>query len=153
MSDWLTEFENETENKFSLSVISTAFENLEPTTAGKAFARGFVQESLEETFSIPEYTNLISENDDIYIANLGEVENNIEELESIRAEVLEIVTTARNRHIATKRALGITVNMTCLNEAYDISNAPIVGYPREESDATPALNALENAQRSFYNNL
>lgn len=153
MSDWLTEFENETENKFSLSVISTAFENLEPTTAGKAFARGFVQESLEETFSIPEYTNLISENDDIYIANLGEVENNIEELESIRAEVLEIVTTARNRHIATKRALGITVNMTCLNEAYDISNTPIVGYPQEESDATSALNALENAQRSFYNNL
>lgn len=152
-SEWLTTFEERTDQLFLTDSLSTAYENTEQTVSGKTFARGFVKDALLETATIPEYVEAISENDTIYIENINETESNIEELESIRAEVLEIVTTARNRHIAAKRALGITVNMSCLNEAYDISNSPINGYPREESDATVLLNSLENAQTNFYNNL
>jgi hypothetical protein len=152
-AEWLTSFETNMDDAFGLQALSTAFENLESTIAGKTFARGFVKDALLETATLPDYVEAISENDTIYTENIAELENNIPELEDIRAEVLSIITTARNRHIAAKQAQGITVNMACLNEAYDISNSVINGKTREESDPTALLNAMESAQTSFYNNL
>ncbi len=152
-AEWLTSFETNMNETFGLQALSLAFENLEQTNSGKAFARGFVKDALTETATLPEYVEAISENDTVYIENIAELEDNIPELEEIRAEVLSIITAARNRHIVAKQAQGITVNIACLNEAYDISNNVINGKIREEPDPTALLNAMDSAQTSFYNNL
>lgn len=152
-SNWLSVFETSINTSFSEAGLSTSYAALETTTSGQAFARGFVSDAFNETSQLPQYLQAVIETDSQYESATTDTRSAITELESIRAEVLDIVTTARNRHIATKRAQGITVNMACLNEAYDISNTPITAPAREESDATVQLNDLEAAQTSFYNNL
>ncbi|MCC7436719.1 hypothetical protein IT402_02510 [Candidatus Nomurabacteria bacterium] len=152
-SGWLQSFQNSISSSFSSLSLASSFSSLETTASGQQFARGFVSDAINETSLIPQYLQSVVETDNQYESALNQTRSTITELESIRAEVLDIVTTARTRHIANKRAQGITVNMTCLNEAYDISNAPISGSPRQESDATTLLNDLEAAQNSFYNNL
>lgn len=151
--DWFVSYKATVGATFSETALSSAFANIETTTSGQAFARGFVSDAITETTLLPNYLQAVIETDSQYETAIPETRTAITELEAIRAEVLSIVTTARTRHIAAKRAQGITVNLTCLNEAYDISNAPITAPAREEPDATAELNALEAAQTSFYNNL
>lgn len=153
LRDWFSSYKTTIGATFSQSALSNAFANTESTSAGQLFARGFVTDAITETSLLPNYISSIIETDSQYGTAIPETRTAITELELIRAEVLNIVTTARTRHIATKQAQGITVNMSCLNEAYDISNAPIVAPAREEADATAELDALEAAQTSFYNNL
>ncbi|MBP6858184.1 MAG: hypothetical protein KBC11_03305 [Candidatus Pacebacteria bacterium] len=152
-SNWLSSYSTNYDTTFSKASLTNAFTSTESTTSGKLFAQGFVSEAFNETSLIPQYIQSIVGVDGQYESALNQTNITISELESIRAEVLDIVTTARARHIANKRAQGITVNLTCLNEVYDISNAPISGTPKEESDATVLLDALNAAQTSFYNNL
>ncbi len=152
-SNWLSVFENTITTTFSENALSAAYAGLETTTAAQTFARGFVSDSFAETSQLPQYLQAVVETDSQYASATSDTRSAITELESIRAEVLDIVTAARTRHIATKQSQGIAVNMACLNEAYDISNSPITAPAREEADATAELNALESAQASFYTNL
>lgn len=153
LSGWLQDFENNINTNFSQTNLSDAFASTENTVSGQQFARGFVVDAVNETALLPNYLESVIQTDSQYESAIAQTQSAINELESIRAEVLDIVTTARNRHIATKKAQGITVNISCLNEAYDISNAPITGQARVESDATVELNALGGAKNYFYNNL
>lgn len=153
LRNWFSSYKTTVGATFSQSALSDAFANTESTSAGQLFARGFVTDAITETSLLPNYISSIIETDSQYEVAIPETRTAITELELIRAEVLSIVTTARTRHISTKQAQGITVNMSCLNEAYDISNAPITAPAREEADATAELDTLEAAQTSFYNNL
>ena len=79
------------------------------------------------------------------------IAENINELESIHRQILFIVRGARERHIAEQRALGVAVNLACLDIQYSVSDPIIVGRVRRESD-TPSTNVqtLRAAEAAFF---
>lgn len=152
-STWKDDLITTINNQFDLNTISAAFAQTQQTSAQQAFARGFVRDASTQLRLLPGYIESTVNTDDQYQQALDTTEVNIDQLEAIRSEVLDIVKTARARHIAAKRTQGITVNTTCLDQNYDISNNPIVGTSRSESDADALLDTMEAAQTTFYNNL
>ncbi len=151
--NWFSNYKTTVTASFSEQALSSAFKSTETTATGQAYAEGFVADALNETSQLPEYLQSVVTTDGEYGDAITDTRSTITELESIRSEVLDIVTTARARYIAARQAQGNPVNMSCLNQAYDMSTNPIVGEPRQEEDATAELDALQSAQTSFYNSL
>lgn len=138
---------------FSTQELSTAFSATGQTPVAQAFARGFVRDATAQVRLLPDYIQSTVSVDGEYQAALDQTTVAIDELESIRSEVLDIVTTARNRYIAQKRSQGVTINTACLDQNYDITNRAIEGNPRGEEEATDLLDAVEAARTEFYSTL
>jgi hypothetical protein len=136
---------------FSREKIIAFFENTQTTQQDRDTTRGAIQSALLETRKLPEYSKNMKE----LIANYDYVDEtiteNINELESIHRQILFIVRGARERHIAEQRALGVAVNLACLDIQYSVSDPIIVGRVRRESD-TPSTNVqtLRAAEAAFF---
>lgn len=139
---------------YDMEEISDAFENIAPTPEEKIYAKGFARSAFRESAKIIGYNQSIAEYRVDYQNDIIDTEDAIAELESIYAEVNQIVGDAKARHIAAQSRADTPVNMSCINSAYGIDTSPIVGNARLESD-TPDPMVIQSLQARdyFYNNL
>ncbi len=153
LEGYVEDFVTAMNQNYNTDVISAAFESTQTTDAAKAFARGYVKDAYNQSRLLPDYVTSTISTDNEYQDAIDATEIVIPQLEEIRNEVFAIVTTARTRYIAEKRAQGITINTTCLDQNYDIRNTAVVGAPRVETDANDLLDAVEQARVEFYNGI
>lgn len=136
---------------FTVDKITALFTAVDPNTS---FATGAIEDSLAETSQIINYNTSISSLSEQYDEIISNKEDQLAELESIRKEANAIVKKAKARYIASQAAAGTPVNLSCINRAYVIDESPIVGFPRQESDAeNPMVEKMLEANDYFYANL
>ncbi|MEK7228024.1 MAG: hypothetical protein AAB681_01555 [Patescibacteria group bacterium] len=118
------------------------------------YATGAIGESISEISNLMSYNSEISSLDIQYSEIISDKEDQLAELETIREEANEIVRVAKARYIASQAAAGTPVNLSCINRAYIIDTSPIVGRPRQESDAeNPMVQQMLDANDYFYTTL
>lgn len=136
---------------FSRNRITTFFESLQSTQQERDSVRGSIQSALLETSRLPEYSKNMNNLLSTYEQTDEIITENIQELESIHRTILGIVTNARARHIAEQRALGVTVNLECLDIQYSTNDPIIVGRVRRKEDAiSPRVQLFRDAQSAFF---
>jgi hypothetical protein len=140
--------------------VQTAFQTAAANDPDPTYVNGFLQQAYTETDSLTGYNEAATEIEQQYSQDISNTQNDIQQLEQIRQQVDDIVATAKARYIAQRAAEGDPVNMTCINDAYEVDTSAIVGTPREEPDDSNPLHAEEdsmeqhsiNSSSYFYNN-
>jgi hypothetical protein len=151
IQDFSVDYLNIFRKVFSRKKIIANFENTQTTQQKKDIVRGSIQSALLETRRLPEYSKNTKTLLLMYEQSAETTRENIAELESIHREILDIVENARNRHIAQQKALGVTVNLECLDIQYDVSNPLITGRIRREQDGVSEnIKTLREAEASFF---
>jgi hypothetical protein len=136
---------------FTKEKIISFFENAQTTQQDRDMARGTIQSILLETRKLPEYGKNMKTALATYDQTAEIVDENIIELESIHRQILGIVKIARERHIAEQRALGVTVNLECLDIQYSTRDPIIAGRIRRESDTpSTSVQTLRDAEKAFF---
>lgn len=147
---WYDEYEKEMDARYSFEAVQTAFINTKTGIVEKTFAKNYIKDIYKQLSSLYGYSQSAEELSAEYNDMSDETQVNIIKLEAIRAEALDIVKVARARHIAEKKAQGITVNTACLDLNYDIKNTPILVQPRVEPDADTEIGLLRKYNSEFY---
>lgn len=150
---WYDEYRAEMERRYNEIALQNAFIQAREGIESAAFVRTYVKNIYKQISGLYGYAQATTVLDAEYNNITDETTVAIERLEKIRARQLAIVTAARARHIAEKRAQGITVNLSCLNQNYDITNTPIVGKVRQEPDADTEKALLQKYSDEFYANV
>ncbi len=152
-TSWLQQYMDFINTTFTKERILSAFAAT-GAAADQGYIRGMMTDAMREAQNLNSYSSSIIDIQDEYSQAKRQTEMNIAELEDIKREVIQIVTTARNRHIAQMAAAGTPVNMACLNTAYDVTDTPLVGQARREMDAQDQIvNYSAAAGTVFYSNL
>jgi hypothetical protein len=147
---WFLNFGQQISAIYNQDNLIAAYSAATPNPKGAAYAKGFVKDSYAETGNILAYNASIDASLLDYEDREADLEAAITELESIKNEVITIVSAARARHISAMAAAGTPVNMSCLNEAYDVLNPAIVGTPRQESDLPDPLVQESAAAKTYF---
>lgn len=154
MQQSFNELSAEYTNKFTMTNLTNAFLGVATTPSDQLYTRGFVQQAYGETSSLLSYVNDVAQISPQYTEQIGITQNAYDELELIRKDVNEIVSTAKARYIAQQKAAGTPVNQQCIDAAYVIDNTPIVPAARQESDTPdPIIDQANSATTYFYNNI
>ena len=128
--------------------------NNNPYNINLDYMRGFIKDTLVETSRIVLYDRTVSDYDNKYTISISDSENAIDELLTINDEIYNIVSVAKARYIADKKAAGTPVNLACLDKVYKLDKSPIQGSPRKESDVPSELvNKSIESRNYFYSNL
>ncbi len=137
---------------FTTDAIVSQFTANEPD-ANKLFVGNLVKTSLLETQNLVDVYN----NSSLMLADYATTETktreNIRNLERIYAETLQIVTAARNRHIAKMAQQGYTVDLQCLNAAYDINPSYTARTNKEPNTTDTLVQAVMQKHKAFYDNV
>lgn len=153
VDSWYAGYRGDIENRYNLEKIQDAFVATKSSAVEQSFARTYVRDMYRRTEDLIGYSQASSALSGEYDDRIDETTVAIDRLETIRAKALAIVKTARARHIAEKKTQGITVNLTCLDQNYDVRDTRIVGKPRQENDATEEIATLEQKSAEFYANI
>lgn len=151
--DWFGKYRGDIENRYGLKKLQDSFAATQNSSVEQSFARTYVKDMYTQTEQLTAYAQASAVLDSEYNDVIDETAVAIDRLETIRAEALAIVTEARARHIAEKRAQGITVNLECLDQNYDVRDTVITGQLRQESDADTEKALLEKYRNEFYSNI
>lgn len=136
---------------FSQNKIIAFFENAQTTQQDRDDARSFIQSALLETKKLSDYGKNMKTTLDTYDQTSEIISENVIELEAIHRQILGIVKVARERHIAEQRALGVTVNLECLDIQYSTKDPIIAGRIRREVDVPSAkVQTLRDAEKAFF---
>lgn len=135
---------------FSQNKIIAFFENAQTTQQDRDDVRSSIQSALLETKKLSDYSKNMKTTLSTYDQTSEIISENIIELEAVHRQILAIVKVARERHIAEQRALGVTVNLACLDIQYNIKDPIIAGRIRRESDTPSAkVEILRDAEKTF----
>lgn len=131
-------------NTFAGSPVGDAFKNAAAGDSDPLYVDGFLQDAYTETDSLTGYNAAVSEIDQQYDQNISDTQNDIRQLEIIRQQVNAIVSKAKTRYIAQRKAAGNPVDMACLNKAYQVDNSTITGIARREPNDNNVLHVEED---------
>lgn len=140
------------DTEFTTERIVAQFTANEPD-ATKLFVANRVKAALLETQNIVD----VYDNSSAMLADYATTEiktwEHIRNLERIYAEALQIVTAARNRHIAKMAQQGYAVNMQCLNAVYDINPTYTARTNKELDTTNPLVKQVMEKHQAFYANI
>jgi hypothetical protein len=139
--------------------IATAFGAVVPVS-DRATAIASINESFKETKSLSAYGQIIPQYQLFYSQSDAQSRSNIAELESINAEVLQIVATAKARYLRDHPEVASAINPKtgnrCIDDAYIVNTTPITGAARQRTNSILPATDIPYSKASndyFYNTL
>lgn len=137
---------------FDPQTITQAFVNT--GVKNQADTKLLVGNIYDETGALVYYNQAINDYKQQQVVDMEKTKNAIQTLESINDEVEKIVSTAKTRYIKQMQDAGTPVNLSCLNQAYNVSFGDVQGLKRlENGPVDPIVQKSQNASVFFYSHI
>jgi spore coat protein CotF len=152
--------------QYTPDVITNLFQKANP--GNDAFVAGRIAEILDETNNLVYYNQNIVAFSKEYDQKIASTQESIAALQAINTEIEQIVGEAKARYIKEQAAAGTPITgriidpitgvrgKLCIDQAYDVTTAPVVGTPRAIDPNAPIDPVVEQSRKAgnyFYNHL
>ncbi len=139
---------------YSEAAIINAYTSGAPATTIPLIT-GDIKESIKETANLVGYTQGVAGYNEQYNSNIQTTQEALVELQALDEEVETLVAAAKARYIQEQAAAGTPVNLSCINNAYQIGTVG-PGLPHLENitgTPDPRIQKVRESSVYFYSTL